>query len=194
VPVPIRSPKLFEQGVPRLAMALALCSGLFAGTAACGGGGAAQEAAAYIAVPTPTPSTPAERAKFARARFASDAGLASGATQQWIVKPWKAGKFKKGARGRRNTLVAAELAGTFVYNRLRTAVHHAQGDPRLAKGLAPLAPRIDALKDLPSRLRKGDDSTAAVYADLVDKVNAAGRSAGTPVRNQLPSAVQLARG
>lgn len=184
MPVPIRS----------LAVALALCSGLFAGAAACGGGSTAQEAAGYIAVPTPTPTTPAERADFARARFAADAGLASGATQQWIVKPWKAGTFKKGAKGRRNALVKAELAGSFAYNRLRAAVRHAQGDPGLAKRLAPLAPRIDALKDLPSRLRKGDESAAGAYADLVDKVRAAGRSAGTPVGNQLPSAVQLARG
>lgn len=184
MPVPIRC----------LAVALALCCGVFAGAAACGSGSIAQEASAYIAVHTPTPTSPAERIKVARARFAADAGLASGATQQWIVQPSKAGTFNKGAKGRRNALVKAELAGSFAYNRLRAAVRDARGDPRLARGLAPLAPGIDGLKNLPSRLRKGDASAAGSYADLVEKVQAAGRRAGTPVRNELPSAVQLARG
>ncbi|MEV6741268.1 hypothetical protein AB0N14_31905 [Streptomyces sp. NPDC051104] len=194
MPAPIRSPKLFEQGVPPLAVAFVLCSALFVGATACGDGGAAQRAAAYIAVPTPTPTTPAERQKFARARFAVNAGLAAGAVHEWIVKPWKAGTFKKGAKGRRTALAKAGLAGTFAYNRLGAAARNAQGDPALAKGLAPLAPGIDGLKDLPSRLSKGDESAAASYAGLVDKVKAAAKKAGVPVRNQLPSAAQLARG
>jgi hypothetical protein len=175
-------------------VALACCSTVFAGAAACGGGSVAQEAAAYIAVPTPTPSTPSERQKFARARFAEYAGLASGATDEWIVRPWKAGTFKKGARGRRNALLKAELAGSFARDRLRAAVRGAQGDPRLARSLAPLVPGIARLNDLPSRLRKGDESAARLYAEVVGQVKDAGRSAGVPVRNQLPSAVQLARG
>ncbi|POX48061.1 hypothetical protein C3488_21700 [Streptomyces sp. Ru72] len=190
----MRSPKLFEQGAPPLAVALALCSALFAGAAACGAGSAAQRAAAYIAVPTPTPTTAAERQKLARARFVANAGLAAGAVHEWIVKPWKAGTFKKGAKGRRTALAKAGLAGTFAHNRLGAAARNAQGDPALARGLAPLVPGIERLGDLPSRLSKGDESAAASYAGLVDKVKAAAKNAGVPVRDQLPSAAQLARG
>ncbi|MFF3905017.1 hypothetical protein ACFYZJ_03235 [Streptomyces sp. NPDC001848] len=194
MPAPIRSPKLFERGVPPLALAFVLCSALFTGAAACGDGSAAQQAAAYIAVPTPTPTTPAERQKVARARFVADAGLAAGAVHEWIVKPWKAGTFKKGAQGRRTALAKAGLAGTFAHDRLRAAVRNARGDPGLARALAPLGPGVDGLQDLPSRLSKGDESAAASYAALVDKVKAAAKNAGVTVRSQLPSAAQLARG
>ncbi len=176
-----------------LAVALALCSVLFVGAAACGGT-TAQEAAAYIAVVTPTPSTSAGRQKFAKTRFVANAGLAAGATDQWIVKPWRAGTFKKGAKGRKAALVKAGLAGTFAYNRLKAAVRNAQGDPKLSKALAPLASGIDALKSLPAKLRKGDESSAGLYADVVKKAKAAGKSAGAPVKNKVPSAAQLARG
>ncbi|MFC3576591.1 hypothetical protein ACFOZ0_25575 [Streptomyces yaanensis] len=184
MPAPIRS----------LAVALALCSTLFVGAAACGGGGTAQEAAAYIAVATPAPSTPAQRQKFAKARFTANAGLAAGAAYQWIVKPWKAGAFKKGARERRATLVKAGLAGTFAYNRLKAARRGAQGDPALEKALAPLGAAIDALKDLSAKLRKGDESAVKSFKDVIDKVKAAGNSAGVRVRNEVPTARQLALG
>jgi hypothetical protein len=184
VPAPIRA----------LAVTLALCSTLFVGAAACGSGSPAQQAAAYIAVATPSPSTPAERQKFAKTRFVTNAGLAAGATYQWIVKPWKAGSFKKGAKGRTAALVKAGLAGTFAYNRLKAAQRNAQGDPALSKALAPLGAGIDALKNLPARLRGGDESAASAFNDVINKVKSAGKSAGAPVGNQVPTARQLATG
>ncbi|WP_055489787.1 hypothetical protein [Streptomyces sp. TP-A0356] len=177
-----------------LAVALALCSTLFVGAAACGGGSTAQEAAAYIAVATPSPTTPVERQKFAKTRFVTNAGLAAGATYEWIVKPWKAGAFRKGAHGRTAALVKAGLAGTFAYHRLKAAQRNAQGDPKLSRALAPLTSGIDALKGLPARLRKGDDSAVRSFDDVIGKVKDAGRSAGAPFGNQVPSAAQLARG
>ncbi|GAA3810842.1 hypothetical protein [Streptomyces chiangmaiensis] len=177
-----------------LAVTLAMCSTLFAG-AACGGRSAVQEAAgAYIVVATPSPSTPAEQQKFARSRFVANAGLAAGATYQWIVKPWKAGTFKKGAKGRKAALAKAGLAGTFAYNRLKAARHNAQGDPALAKALAPLAAGIDGLGNLPSRLRNGDEAAASSFADVVGRTKSVSKGMGTPVRNQYPTARQLAAG
>ncbi|MET8636629.1 hypothetical protein [Streptomyces sp. NPDC004680] len=174
-----------------LAVTLATCSILFAGTA-CGGRSAVQQVAGnYIVVASPSPSTPAERQRLARTRFLANAGLAAGATYQWIVKPWKAGGFKNGARGRQAALVKAGLAGTFAYNRLRAAQRSAQGDPALARALAPLAAGIDGLRNLPTRLNNGDESAASSFADVVGKVKSASRRAGTPVRNQYPTARQL---
>ncbi|MCW7943653.1 hypothetical protein AAW14_16735 [Streptomyces hygroscopicus] len=184
MPAPIRA----------LAVALALCSTLFVGAAACGGGSAAQEAAAYIAVPTPSPTTQAQRQKFARTRFVANAGLAAGASYQWIVKPWKAGAFRKGTRGRTAALAKAALAGTFAYNRLKAAVRNAHGDPRLSRSLAPLVEGIDALKGLSARLRKGDESAVRSFDDVIAKVKDAGRRSGAPVGNHVPSAAQLHRG
>ncbi|MFD3926361.1 hypothetical protein [Streptomyces sp. NPDC058614] len=184
MPVPIR----------RLVVALGLCCALLAGATACGSGGTTQDTAAVVAAATPTPTTSAEKQKFAKTRFVVNAGLAAGATYQWIVKPWKAGKFKKGAKGRRLALVKAGLAGAFTYNRLKAATKNAQGDPTLAKAVAPLAAGIDALKDLPSKLRKGDSTDAVVgsFDDIINDVKDAGKSAGAEVTDQVPSASQLA--
>lgn len=187
MPVPIR----------RLVVALTLCCALLAGgTAHASSETTTRDTAAVAAEPTPSPSTSAEKQKFAKTRFVANAGLAAGATYQWIVKPWKAGKFKKGAHGRRLALVKAGLAGAFAYNRLKAAVRNAQGDPLLSKAVAPLTAGIDALKDLPKKLRKGDstDSVAGNFDDIINQVKDAGKSAGAEVKNKVPSAGQLTSG
>ncbi|WP_225821031.1 hypothetical protein [Streptomyces naphthomycinicus] len=191
MPVPIR----------RLFVALTLCCALVAGATACGGGekSSTKDRAAAQAVPaadspSPSPSASVERQKLAKTRFVANAGLAAGAVYQWIVKPWKAGKFKKGAKGRRTALIKAGLAGAFAYNRLKAAQRNAQGDPTLAKAIAPLGAGIDALKNLASKLRKGDESAAGSFGDIIDRVKDAGQSAGAPVKNQVPTSAQLAKG
>ncbi|MFF1447148.1 hypothetical protein ACFVYF_03110 [Streptomyces sp. NPDC058274] len=182
MPVPIR----------RLLVALTLCCALLAGATACGSD--AQDTAAVAATASPTSS--AEKQKFAKTRFVANAGLAAGATYQWIVKPWRAGTFKKGAKGRKLALVKAGLAGTFTYNRLKAARKNAEGDPTLAKAVAPLTAGIDGLKDLPSKLRKGDstDSVAGSFEDIINQVKGAGKSAGAEVTDKVPSTSQLSGG
>ncbi|MGW1157009.1 hypothetical protein ACWD5Q_00625 [Streptomyces sp. NPDC002513] len=184
MPVPIRA----------LALALALCGALFAGATACGSGSVTREVAAYITVPSPAPSTPAQRQKLAKARYALNAGLAAGAVRQWIVKPWKAGAFADGAEGRTSTLLKAGVAGTFAYSRLKSAQHQARSDPALSRALAPLGASIDSLKHLPGKLRKGDATAVAAFDAVIRKVKAAGKSAGARVHDQVPSGPQLARG
>ncbi len=72
------------------------------------------------------------------------------------MKPYRAGKFKKGADGRTFAVVKAGLAGAFTYNRLKAALNNAQGDPLLSKAVAPLTAGIDSLKDLGTKFRKGE--------------------------------------
>ncbi|MFJ7964490.1 hypothetical protein [Streptomyces sp. NPDC096324] len=187
MPVPIR----------RLIVALTLSCVLIGGATACGGGGSGQDTAtATRLAATPTPTTSAQKQRFAKTRFVANAGLAAGATYQWIVKPWKAGTFKKGAEGRRLALIKAGLAGAFAYNRLKAASKNAEGDPLLSKAVAPLAAGIAALKDLPAKLRSGDstDSVVNSFDDIINKVKAAGKSAGAEVKDQVPSASQLSGG
>ncbi|MDI3419932.1 hypothetical protein [Streptomyces luteolus] len=188
-PVPISRPK-------HLLLALTLCCALVAGGTACGSSGkeAADVKGAAVAAPTPTSTT--EKQKFAKARFVANAGLAAGATYQWIVKPARDGKFKKGAKGRKFTLVKAGLAGAFAYNRLKAAVKNAKGDPLLSKAVAPLAAGIESLKDLPAKLRKGDgaDDAAGVFDDVINSVKDAGKDAGAPVKDKVPSMSQLTGG
>ncbi|MEW2621953.1 hypothetical protein [Streptomyces sp. NPDC048106] len=195
MPVPIR----------RLCVALTLCCALVAGATAYASGSAGAHtsprgtvAAAALnqpaAEPSPSPTTSAEKQRFAKTRFVANAGLAAGATYEWIVKPWKAGKFKKGAHGRRLALVKAGVAGLFTYNRLRAAERNAKGDPLLSKALAPLSKSIQNLKDLPAKLRNGDTGAASDFNDVINNVKDAGKGAGAPVQNKVPTPGQLRSG
>ncbi|MFJ2769873.1 hypothetical protein [Streptomyces sp. NPDC087300] len=175
--------------VRRAGVSLTLCCTLLVGATACNDDD--KDSAA-----TPTGSSSAEQQKFAKTRFVANAGLAAGAGYQWIVKPFRAGKFKNGADGRKFALIKAGLAGAFTYNRLKAATKNAQGDPTLAKAVAPLTAGIDALKDLPSKLRKGDstDSIVNSFDGIINSVKDAGKSAGAEVKDKVPSAGELAKG
>jgi hypothetical protein len=174
--------------VRRVLLALLLCCALLAATAACGGDGKASDSA--------TPSASASAQKYAKARFAANAGLAAGATYQWIVKPYREGKFKKGADGQRAALIKAGLAGAFAYNRLKAASNNAKGDPLLSKAMGPITAGIDSLKSLGTKLRKGEagDADIASLEGVVQNVKNAGSGAGVDVKNQLPSLTQLSGG
>ncbi|MET9888456.1 hypothetical protein ABZZ20_36145 [Streptomyces sp. NPDC006430] len=152
---------------------------------------AAEEVAALAA--EPTPSTSAEKQKFAKTRFIANAGLAAGATYQWIVKPYREGKFKKGAEGRTFALIKAGLAGAFAYNRLKAAAENAKGDPLLSKAVAPLTAGIASLKGLGTKLRQGDagDADISSFQDVINGVKDAGKSAGAVVVEKVPSVSQL---
>ncbi|MFF4757302.1 hypothetical protein [Streptomyces sp. NPDC001292] len=186
MPVPMR----------RLALALTLCCALLAGSTGWAVGQSTPQHSPTVAVAaaTPRPTTPAEKQKLAKTRFVANAALAAGATYQWIVKPYKQGKFKKGAPHRKATLAKAALAGAFTYNRLKAAERNAHGDPLLSKALAPLSSAIAGLKALPSKLRKGDSSAVQDYNNVINKVKGAGSSAGAPVKDKVPSDSQLIRG
>lgn len=152
------------------------------------------EAAAAAASASPSASSSAEeKQKFAKTRFVANAGLAAGATYQWIIKPYRAGKFKKGAKGRKFALVKAGLAGAFAYNRLKAASENAKGDPLLSKAVGPLTAGIDSLKGLGSKLRKGDagDSDIGAFENIINGVKEAGKSAYATVTDKVPSAGQL---
>ncbi|MFC7308500.1 hypothetical protein ACFQVC_30315 [Streptomyces monticola] len=180
------APSLPTVPLKRLLVAVTLCCALLVGTTACGSDD--KDAAA-----TPSPTTSAEKQKFAKTRFVANAGLAAGAAYQWIIKPARAGKFKQGADGRKFAMVKAGLAGAFTYNRLKAAAKNAEGDPLLAKAVAPLAAGIESLKDLPSKLRKGEgaDDAAGVFDSVINSVKGAGKDAGAPVVEKVPSVSQL---
>ncbi|MCY0939195.1 hypothetical protein OTB74_34505 [Streptomyces sp. H34-S4] len=201
----------------RTLTAVLLSCALLGGATACGSGGgekaapgqsdeisvamagfaeadaAASAEDAEAAAASPSPSTPEEKQKFAKTRFVANAGLAAGATYQWIIKPYRAGKFKKGTKGRTFALVKAGLAGAFAYNRLKAASENAKGDPLLSKAVGPLTAGIDSLKGLGSKLRKGQagDADIGAFEGVINSVKEAGKSAGATVTDKVPSAGQL---
>lgn len=169
-----------------------LMAGLLLLVPACGGDSDTTGSASGTASPTAS----VQKQKLAKTRFVANAGLAAGATYQWIVKPYRAGKFKKGADGRKTALVKAGLAGAFAYNRLKAASNNAKGDPTLSKVVAPLTAGIDALKNLPSKLRKGEgtDDVVGTFQDAITNVKSAGQQGGAKVTDQIPSLGQLTGG
>ncbi|UQX00966.1 hypothetical protein [Streptomyces sp. RerS4] len=215
------TPRTSRSRLRRALTALLLSTALLAGATACGGDGgggraapagaedissasAAELAALAVAEPAaaeqdelaaaaPTPSTSAERQKFAKTRFVANAGLAAGATYQWIIKPYREGKFKKGASGRTFALVKAGLAGAFAYNRLKAAADNAKGDPLLSKAMVPLTAGIESLKGLGGKLRKGEagDADIDAFNNVVNGVKEAGKNAGATVTDKVPSLSQL---
>ncbi|MFF0480238.1 hypothetical protein [Streptomyces sp. NPDC004435] len=181
-------PRSLTRGV----VALLLSCTLLLTTAACG----ADTTQSVSTGSSPTASSTFEQQKLAKTRFVANAGLAAGAAYQWIVKPYKAGKFKKGADGRTFALVKAGLAGAFTYNRLKAAVNNAKGDPLLSKAVAPLTAGIESLKDLGTKLRKGEIDAAGVggLEGVINDIKDAGKSAGAEVVDKVPSASQLSGG
>ncbi|MGW0120654.1 hypothetical protein [Streptomyces sp. NPDC003327] len=178
-------PRTVSRGVVALLLS---CTLLFT-TAACGGDDTQNTGSAA----SPSASGTFEQQKLAKTRFVANAGLAAGATYQWIVKPYRAGKFQKGADGRTFALVKAGLAGAFAYNRLKAAVNNAKGDPLLSKAVAPLSAGIESLKDLGTKLRKGEAGAADVgaFENVINGVKDAGKSAGAEVVDKVPSTSQL---
>ncbi|MFG2866661.1 hypothetical protein [Streptomyces sp. NPDC048338] len=173
--------------IRRAVVALLLSCALLVTATACGGDD--EPSASGSASPTGT----VEQQKLAKTRFVANAGLAAGATYQWIIKPYREGRFRKGADGQKFALVKAGLAGAFAYNRLKAAVNNAKGDELLSKAVAPLTAGIESLKDLGTKLRKGEASEADVgaFENVINSVKDAGRSAGAEVTDQVPSTSQL---
>ncbi|MEU2676866.1 hypothetical protein ABZ638_08230 [Streptomyces sp. NPDC007107] len=174
----------------RLVVALLLSLTVLVATTACGDDDGTTTASSSG---SPSPTTSAQKQKYAKTRFVANAGLAAGATYQWIVKPYRAGKFKKGADGRTFTMVKAGLAGTFAYNRLKAAENNAKGDPLLSKAVAPLTAGIASLKDVATRMGKGEAGAGDVgaFEGVVNSIKDAGKSAGAEVKNKVPSTSQL---
>ncbi|MER5746786.1 hypothetical protein ACFV97_04970 [Streptomyces sp. NPDC059913] len=177
--------------VRRLLLPLLLSGTLVVGAAACGKSGDGSASGSGSASPSATSSAQAQ--KFAKTRFVTNAGLAAGATYQWIVKPYRAGKFKKGADGRTFALVKAGLAGGFTYNRLKAATENAKGDPLLAKAVAPLTAGIESLKGLGGKLRNGQagEGDIGAFESVINNIKSAGSSAGADVKDKVPTTSQL---
>nr|WP_202484778.1 hypothetical protein [Streptomyces sp. SID8359] len=184
----------------RSLVALLLSCSVLVSATACGDSGSdgatRTGASPSSSVPAPasvSASATAERQRLAKTRFVANAGLAAGATYQWIVKPYRAGTFKKGAEGRTFALVKAGLAGGFAYNRLKAAAENAKGDPLLSKAVAPLTAGIESLRGMAAKLRNGEagEGDIGAFESVIDSIKNAGKSAGAEVTDKVPSTSQL---
>ena len=74
--------------------------------------------------------------RFAKTKFVLHAGLAFGAFHRYILKPYEAGTFRKGAQGRTKALVKGGAAGAFAYHELKVARADAICDGPVLRTLA----------------------------------------------------------
>ena len=92
---------------------------------------------------------------FAKTKFVLHSGLAFGAFHRYIYKPFKEGKFRSGASGRRRTFVKAGLAGAFAYHELKVARKDALASNTLRRHLVPLLDTLTSKFNLITMALKG---------------------------------------
>ncbi len=113
----------------------------------------------------PTDNTQA----FPKTRFVTNLALGSGAFYQWLYKPYRAGKFTKGADGRTMALVKAGLAGAFAAKQFKDATENVKADPTLCKAfITPLTKLSNTMDNLKGQVTSGDLSAIAGAGTAVD--------------------------
>ncbi len=97
---------------------------------------------------------------FAKTKFVAHTGLAFGAFRQWLYKPYTAGTFKKGSKGRVKAIVKAGVAALFIKRAIRLAAQDVKASPLLCKTIAkPLAQVSDRVQGTYNKLRTGDPTS-----------------------------------
>ena len=124
------------------------------------------------------------RVHFARTKFVLHAGLAFGAFHRYILKPYRAGTFRKGAPGRTKALVKAGAAALFAYHELKLARTDAVCDgPTLRRLASSLNGAVSALAGLRS-LKAGTGLGAIGLAgQAVDRLGGEARSGGASIKD-----------
>jgi hypothetical protein len=141
----------------------------------CGHGGSPAAAPAGVSDDGAIPADPAQSAAdaqpidescpssntiaFAKSKFVLHSGLAFGAFHRYLWKPYQAGTYKKGAKGRIGAFVKGGLAALFVKREIRLASQDVKANPTLCKALAAPLGRIgDSVQGAFDKLKGGDAS------------------------------------
>ena len=124
------------------------------------------------------------RVHLAKTKFVLHAGLAFGAFHRYILEPYRAGAFRKGAPGRTKALVKAGAAGLFAYRELKGRARRRGLRRRSAASACdvPLKrdPRAAALRAL--KTGGGLGAIGAAGAAL-DRLGAQSASGGAPIKD-----------
>ncbi|MEO7195385.1 MAG: hypothetical protein ABIZ05_11270 [Pseudonocardiaceae bacterium] len=131
---------------------------------------------------------------FDKTKFVLHAGLGFGAFHHFIYKPFKAGEFTSGSRGRLGRLIRAGLATAFTVHELRLAKQDAEANPTLCRDIAaPLEAAAAKLEGLSGPIRSGQASGSDLdqVNTSVDQAQHGSSQAGVPADDQIPSVQQL---
>ena len=155
-----------EHAVRRLVLALVVALAATFALVGCGSGDA-DTGASTAPMTCPTDNTKA----FPKTRFVADVGLIAGSFHHWIWKPYKEGKFDKGADGRTFALIKASGAALLIAKLTKNATSNVQASPVLCRTIGtPLQKLSNAASDLGSNIRHGDFSALTSVSGLLGTV------------------------
>jgi hypothetical protein len=124
------------------------------------------------------------RVHFARTKFLLHSGLAFGAFHRYILKPYRAGTFRRGAAGRRRALVKGAAAALFAVHELKVARNDAVCDGATLHRLAGSVSRaLAALSPLQALKAGGGLGAIATAIGAFDRLGAAASQNGAPIKD-----------
>jgi hypothetical protein len=125
-----------------------------------------------------------KKVHFAKTKFVLHSGLAFGAFHRYILKPYRAGTFKKGAPGRKKALVKAAASALFAYHELKVARADAVCDGprlrRLADSFSSALASLNSLRTLKSGIGIG---TIVAAAQRLESLGGQAARSGAPVKD-----------
>jgi hypothetical protein len=124
---------------------------------------------------------------FAKTKFLLHSGLAFGAFHRYIYKPFREGKFRSGADGRRTALVKAGVAGLFAYHELKVARDDALASDTLRRHLVgPMDAVLSRIKSLSAALKGGsfDPTGITGAAGALSALSAAASGSGAEIKDR----------
>lgn len=124
---------------------------------------------------------------FAKTRFVADVGGTLFLVNRYLLQPYRAGSFTKGASGRTVALIKAGTAVAGATKLLKNAQANAKADPTLCKTVSgPLTALTNALTGLMGGLRSGSLPGGAIagLGGLLGSVTSGAAQAGVPVKEQ----------
>lgn len=122
---------------------------------------------------------------FAKTRFVADVGGALVLMNRYVLQPYKAGAFSKGAHGRTVALIKAGTAVAATTKLVKNAQANAQANPTLCKAVSgPLSKLSNGLSGVVSGLKSGSLSGAGIggLGGLLTSVKSGAAQAGIPVK------------
>ena len=166
----------------RLTVLLAVLGMLSLGLTACGGSDSTNTTTASTTCPTDNTKA------FPKTRFVADVGLIAGSFHHWIWKPYRAGKFKKGADGRTFAIVKAVAAAAFIKHEIGNARDNVRADPTLCKTIGGALDKLaSAFDSVSSKIRGGDFGSLLTINGLIGTVTSAMGSNGMKVTEKYNS-------
>ena len=128
-------------------------------------------------------SCPATNAtSFAKTKFVLHSGLAFGAFHRYLWKPYQAGTFSKGAKGRITGFIKGGLAALFIKREIRLASEDVKANPTLCKAIAaPLAKVGDTVQAGFDKLKGGDASGLTDVNSQISSISGSSAQDGVPI-------------